>query len=389
MFAQIILAILAGVISGTFTGLTPGIHVNLIATILISLNLNIDSNLKSAFILSLAITHTFLDSIPSIFLGAPDDSTFLTALPGHKMLLEGNGKKAVELTIIGSFFSLITAIILAPILIPSFKFLNEILKGKIVYILIILIGFIIFKDSNRFKSLTIFIASGILGLIVLKIPIQNTLLPLLSGFFGISGLILSLNDKTNIPKQNEIDAKIELKPSIIATIVAAVAAFLPGFGSSHSAIFGQYFIKESNNEKFLILTGGINTANMAISIITLYTINKARNGAVLAITKFIPNLEMTNFLLLLIAALITGSIAVFLGFLLTNIFAKIIVKVNYKKLVISIIALITILVLIFTGFVGIIILISSTTLGLTTITKNISRNNMLGCLIIPTISYLL
>ena len=109
----LITALLLGVSAGTFTGLSPGIHINLVAAILLSL---IPSSLflqsipvlaLAIFIASMSITHTFIDFIPSIFLGAPDEDTFLSILPGHQLLQEGKGYEAAILTLYGSLTALI------------------------------------------------------------------------------------------------------------------------------------------------------------------------------------------------------------------------------------------------------------------------------------------
>ena len=82
MILALLVALLLGCLIGTFTGLTPGIHVNLIGVILLSLPLTKISPIYSLiFLVSMSITHTFLDFIPSIFLGAPDEDTSLSILP--------------------------------------------------------------------------------------------------------------------------------------------------------------------------------------------------------------------------------------------------------------------------------------------------------------------
>ena len=50
----------------------------------------------------MAITHTFIDFIPSIFLGAPDEDSVLSILPGHKLLLKGYAYTGIILTLYGS-----------------------------------------------------------------------------------------------------------------------------------------------------------------------------------------------------------------------------------------------------------------------------------------------
>ena len=124
MFLEILFAIALGVASGIFTGLIPGIHINLIAVFLISIApiiLTITTPITLiVFIIAMAITHTFLDSIPGIYLGAPDEAMALSVLPGHKLLLKGQGHKAVTLTVIGSLSALLIAFLCAPLFIKIF-----------------------------------------------------------------------------------------------------------------------------------------------------------------------------------------------------------------------------------------------------------------------------
>ena len=88
---QIIIGIIVGVGLGIFTGLSPGIHVNLISVLMFSVSAYllkiVDPLILGIVIVSMAITHTFLDIIPSIFLGVPDDEEAIAALPSHRMLL--------------------------------------------------------------------------------------------------------------------------------------------------------------------------------------------------------------------------------------------------------------------------------------------------------------
>ena len=149
IFLNIILALVLGIFSGVVTGLIPGIHVNLISVILLSFSallLTITSPvILAVFIISLAITHTFLDSIPSIYLGAPDEAQALNVLPGHRLLNKGEGHNAIVYTVIGSLGCLILGIILFPIFIISMDKIFPLVKGSIGYILIVIMFLMIIK----------------------------------------------------------------------------------------------------------------------------------------------------------------------------------------------------------------------------------------------------
>ncbi len=398
MFEQLLICLILGILFGIITGLTPGIHVNLVALLVFSAAghlFGIFSPLGiGVFIISLAITHSFLDSIPSIYLGAPDEAQALNVLPGHRLLIKGMGHAAITYTVIGSLSCLILALILFPGFIFSMKIIYPIVKDYIGYILIVIITYMILKDKGkRFFSFTIFLMSGTLGLIVLNIPnLKQPLFPLLSGLFGFSILIVSLLQKSKIPKQNT-KAKLTLskknlaKATTAATGVGFIAAFLPGFSSSQAAIVATNIIGDIGDEGFLTLVGGINTANMLISIATAYILNKSRNGAILVVNQLLDGINFQSMLIFLAVALITGAIATILALNISKIFCKYIVKVNYNALIISILIFIALLSIIFDSWVGLLILIISTFVGITASELGIGKNHLMGCLILPVILF--
>lgn len=396
MFIEIIIAILLGTSIGIITGLIPGIHINLVSLLVLTFSPILISNFPpiiiAIFIISMAITHTFLDSIPGVYLGAPDEAMALAALPGHRMLLKGYGHHAVLLTIIGSFISLIICLSLAPVFLQLVKIIYPIIKTYIGYILIVIMAYLILKDKKRKFNFIAFMISGILGLIVLNIPnTENVLFPLLSGLFGFSILITSLRGNNRIPDQKEDNLNIEsselIKASLGATSVGFMASFLPGFGSSQAAIIATQFLKDIGDKGFLMLIGGINTVNMALSLITLYVLEKSRNGAVIVISKIISPISFQNLLLLFTSSLIAGCIAVWLAVHLSKLFSKLIQKVNYQFLIITILLFTAALVFYFDGFLGILILMTSTAVGLFTGELNVGKNHLMGCLILPVILY--
>lgn len=126
---SILLFAIAGSLIGCVTGLVPGLHVNTIALLFLSVTSSFfpflssfGSNpylILSSLIVAASLSHTFLNIIPSTFIGAPEEDTALVLLPAHAMLLEGNGYKAISLSAIGSLGAVLFSFL---ILIP-FRFL--------------------------------------------------------------------------------------------------------------------------------------------------------------------------------------------------------------------------------------------------------------------------
>lgn len=402
MFAAIIAALLIGILFGTFTGLTPGIHVNLISIILLSMTtylLGITTPLVLAvFIISMSITHTFLDSIPSIFLGAPDADTALAVLPGHKLLLEGKGYEAVKLTVIGSLLCLIATIIIIPFLIPIAPFLYATVKPVMGWILLAVVLFMILKEKTlkkKFWAFAVFSISGILGLLVLNMnSLEQPLFPLLSGLFGLSILITSLNTKTTLPEQIisetiEVPKKKITKAVSAGTFAGTLTGLFPGLGAAQAAIIGTQLTGNIGSNAFMILVGGVNTVNFLFSLVTLYTLQKARNGAVIAVMEIVKSINMNELLIFIAVALIVGGIASILALKITKIFAKIINKINYQKLILAVIALIVILVFIFSKPLGLLVLLISTAAGIIPSAVGVGKNHAMGCLLLPVMLFFL
>jgi len=400
MFLEFLIAALLGILAGIFTGLTPGIHINLVSLLVVSSSAYLLDfvSLQSlgVFIISMAIAHTFLDVLPAIFLGAPNEATALGVLPGHKLLLQGMGYEAVKLTITGSLFSLILAIFLFPALVIIFPLIYDDIRPYIGFILIAVVIYMILIEKGidkKFWAFVVFLISGILGMLTLTMPnLEQPLFPLLSGLFGLSMLIVSLSQKVEIPKQRITENIVLSKPESIKSIFAgtfsgSIVSFFPGMGPAQAAVIGSNIFGSLGTYSFLILVGSIGTVDMVISLVTFYTLDRARNGAIFAIRELLTSIDFSTLILFIATALLAGGIATFLALYLTRIFAKLIEKVNYSILCISVILLVAALVFYFSSWLGLLILITSTSIGLIPNIIDVKRSHSMGCLILPVILF--
>jgi len=400
MFLEILAAVFIGILFGIFTGLIPGIHINLVSLLLLSISayfLGFTSPLVlGVFIIAMSVTHTFLDTIPSIFLGAPDADTALSVLPGHRLLLKGMGYEAVKLTIIGSLLCLILTIIIIPFMIPFVPMAYNFIKPYIGWILLAVSVFMILKENGlnkRFWGFYVFMISGILGLIVLNWPnLKQPLFPMLSGLFGLSVLIISLFQNVEIPKQRitemiKVPKSKSIKAILGATFSGSLTGMFPGLGAAQAAILSMQLVGELGMYAFLILIGGINTVNFVFSLVTLYTLQKARNGAVVAVLEIVKSISLNELIIFMGSALLAGGIATFLALKITRLFSRFITKINYRKLVLGVISFIVILVFYFSSWSGLFILIVSTAIGIIPASMGVKRSLAMGCLMLPVILF--
>jgi len=390
MIIELTVALIVGIFAGTFTGLAPGIHINLIGAMLVAFSASllapIDSTYLVVFIVSMSITHSFVDFIPSIFLGCPNDDTSLSVLPGHEMLKKGRGHAAVLLTAYGCLTATILTILISYPLIITVKKIYPLIQTSIPYILITVSIIMIFSEKRKISSMTVYFITGILGLIILNLDrLEEPLLPLLSGLFGASSLIISIKNKIHIPKQTlEIERPELTKPIIASLIASPLCGFLPGLGSGQAAILGNV-ISRADRRGFLVLQGATSTLVMAFSFLSLYAISKTRTGSAAAIKDLIGQPSPQILIIILASVLISGVISFFITKKLSALFSQNINKINYSKLSIATTILLTIVVIIFSGPLGFLTFTISTFTGIYCIQTGVKRTNMMACLLLPTI----
>jgi TctA family transporter len=106
----------------------------------------------AVLIIGCLVTHTFLDIIPSVFLGATEADTALSVLPGHKLMLAGRGYKAIKCSALGSFGSVLVALLAlfpARLLMGSPVYAYEKLWPFIPFILMIIVTLLILNEQGE------------------------------------------------------------------------------------------------------------------------------------------------------------------------------------------------------------------------------------------------
>jgi len=385
---------------GIITGLTPGIHVNTVAIIGLSIfpRLSISPIEFAVIMVGMAVTHTFLDFIPSIFLGVPEEETALSVLPTHQLLIQGRAIEAVKLTAYGSLFGLFFALIF---LLPALFLIPVIYKNLhpfILYILIICIIILILREREFrkiFYASIVFLLSGILGIFMFKQRILSTtevLFPVFVGIFGLSNILFSLKSKSAeiVPQEDFITIRMDrdlLSSTFIGSIGGLIVGILPAMSPSQVGVI-MYEIMGTNIRNFILSVSAINTSDAIYSFISLYTINNPRSGVATIIGK-IMSINLNTLLLLVGVTSFIAFIATFLHIKIGRIAMRFVKRINYRFLSFLSLMFVLVLVLYFTGLFGLYMAILSTVIGTIPILSSISRTHCMGVLIVPTILYFL
>ena len=395
---EILLGTLIGVLLGTLSGIIPGVHANTLAGVLLSLQVALLSFfgplVLAGALFAALITHTFVDSIPSTFLGIPDADTSLAVLPAHALCVEGNGEEAVRIAALGSACAMVIAVPLSVICFFLLPALQPYFDWWIGILLIATMGYMIVTSECPGWALALVCVSGILGIFSLRYAFLSwhtlagssaILMPLLTGLFGISVLITA--SQGTMPEQHFRGIRMEdrtiMKYSALGTVAGVAVGWLPGLSTaSANSVLASFIGYEKNRRTYILATSAANTSNAFIGLAALFALSRMRNGVMVAISELpLPTMsELT----------VIGVLAACAAYGITVVLSRSASRFNGidgRMLNHAVIAFIVILCIILTGPFGVVILILATALGLVPQLVNVPRVFCMGAIIVPVILY--
>jgi putative membrane protein len=383
-----------GILFGTISGIVPGVHANTLAGILLSIQaallVVIGPVALACTLFAALITHTFVDAIPSTFLGVPDADTSLAVLPAHALCLEGNGEEAVRIAALGSACAMVIAVplsLLCFFLLPAFQ---PYFDWWIGIMLVAAVGYMIIVCEAPGWGLAVFVASGILGIFALRYAFLGwhtlaggsaILMPLLSGLFGISVLMTSL--RGTVPAQRFRGIRMEnsdvVKSSLLGTLAGVAVGWLPGLSTaSANGILASIIDYGKDRRSYILATNAANTANAFIGLAAFFALSRMRNGVMAALSELTAP-SMGD----LMAAGVLAACAAYLITICGSRQASRFSAIDSILLNRAVIAFVVILSLILTGPFGLFVIVLATAIGLVPHFINLPRVYCMGAVMVP------
>lgn len=157
-----------GALLGAACALAPGFHSNALALVLLSLFAPISAALSpltcylgpgispallfATLLVAAATAHSFVDFVPSIFLGVPDEDTVLSVLPAHRLLKSGKGLEAIQHAAAGSLCGALIAILVAvplQILLRPPSPVAAVLDSAVPYVLVCVLFLLVLTERGH------------------------------------------------------------------------------------------------------------------------------------------------------------------------------------------------------------------------------------------------
>ncbi|MBI4177191.1 MAG: tripartite tricarboxylate transporter permease [Candidatus Aenigmarchaeota archaeon] len=396
---DILLLSLAGCVIGLFTGMIPGLHTNTLAVLIIPIYsyFGISPLGASVMISSIMASHIFSSFIPAALLGAPDEDTALSVLPAHKLLMSGRGLEAIFLMVAGASLALLLSVPILFLSMKAFGSFYELTRPFVHYVLIAIVSLMVLGEGTKekiFYAALVFLMSGLLGLFVLDARVlapQDALLPVLSGLFGVSTLLTSLEKKAAIPRQKHsapgINGKEMMKFALVGTLGGLMVGLMPGIGASQAVALTQQAFAISSAESFLVMLGSVNAADSLFSMSALYTVGNPRSGASVAVERLMGEIGINELTIIVGSILLSSGVAAFLSLKISKRALGFMQKINYSMVSRFVIVFISFMVFSFSGLTGLLVLSTATSIGILCERFGVKRMHCMGCLLLPTILF--
>jgi len=387
--------VLGGVALGTCSGLVPGLHANNVALLLAAVAADVPGppRLVGAAVLAAGVVHTFLDVVPALALGVPDPAMAATALPGHRLVLEGRGREAVRLSALGSGLAVLFAVPLAIPVTRGMVAVYPVLRAHLPLALGLLALLLVLTEHGRVAMVgaaVAFALAAMLGWATLDLAptaplsVGGMLAPLFAGLFGAPVLVESMGGG-GVPPQDDATVTLPGRAvgglGFVGTLSGAVVGYVPGVSAAVAATVSLLAVPGRHGARgFLVATSGVNTANTVFALFALVALGSPRTGVLVAFERSGAPTDLP----LLLPAVALAAVAGFcLVLLVGDRYLDLVGRLDNTRLAAGVLCLLAVVSLLFAGAVGVIVFAVASLVGLVPARFGARRVHLMGVLIGP------
>lgn len=370
---------LAGIVLGLISGFIPGIHSNTIIAVIGSLGFV--SNDFASLAIGLFPAHMVAAFIPSIFFGIPEQGAVIAVLPGQRLVLEGKGLVALKSVLAGCVFAALLCVVLFQPSLGIYKLVYYAIKDHLKWIILAIVGVLVFRSKSPGFSVLILLLSGGLGVYSLNSNMVDPFLPMFSGMFAM-GAILNYSAR-KVPKQEDrpVDRGI-LKYAGFGVLLGMFADLLPGIGSPSQVATFATIAMPIRTLGFLVTISSIAVSEGLFSLATTASIGKSRMGATAALADTVD--VAGNLTGLLVLALVSITAVVLIIYLLRKHISRL-ANIDFSKANIILAIYLLLICAVINGALGVVVFGLASGLGWVTVRMGVERTNLMGAVIVPTL----
>jgi putative membrane protein len=434
-----LLCAVAGALLASVLSLVPALHIYNVAGFVILATASWGPLLPpehlAMFMLGLLTSYAMVNTIPSIFLSAPDDSTVFVVLPGQKYLMQRRGYEAAVLTGLGGLGGIAVLALLTPVAPRLFPALRAILQQHVHWIVWTVVAYMLIsewpKGSDRapagwrrwwdgWRSLTAglvtFLLSGLLGFVLMYrsiLPVNcayQNLLPAFVGLFAVPWVLQNMLARVELPSQfiaRDVEATpwLFLRGTFAGALGGLLAAFFPLVTGGIGGFIAGHATAQRDERLFIISQGASKVVYYVGGFLLFFVpgLHLTRGGmAWMVSTMWEPHTPHAYYLAVA-AVVLSGVLSFFLLVLLARATTRLVERVHYHTISLGTLALLLVVVAavpalaewaasgvaadaLQAGLRGLLVCAVATGIGLIPVLWGSRRMNCMGVLLLPVAS---
>jgi len=410
---------LVGTLVASLLACVPALHIYNVAGLILLWMARVEGVIApdalAMLFLGLIIGFAVVNTIPSLFFGAPDESAVWIVLPGQKYLMQGRGFEAAVLTGVGSLGGIFVLVALAPFTAQILSPIRQVIQPHLHWLLGLVVVYMLMsewpKGSGRgatwparlwdgWKSLTAglvtFALSGLLGLILTYrplLPIElafQSLMPAFVGLFAVPWVLQNILSRAGIPKQH-LARSVDVTPGLIARGVGAgalgglLAAFFPVVTGGIGGFIAGHATAQRDDRLFVISQGASKVVYYVGALLFFFApgLHLTRGGMAWMLTPRYTPYTPHEYWLAVAATALCGALAFVLLLWLSRAALALIGRVDYHLISWATLVVLIALVAAVTGWAGLLIMLAATGIGLIPVLFHSRRMNCMGVLLVP------
>lgn len=417
----VVLYTLLGTAVSSLVSLMPALHIYNVAGIIIILTMGtgtsalIPMEYVPIFMMAMVVGWAILNTIPALFLGAPDESAIFVVLPGQKYMMQGRGYEAAALTGLGALAGIVAMAVATPVFFKALPKLRQLTRPHNFWIMGLIISYMLLsewpKGSGRQKTgwgrfidgwknlaagLLTFLLSGILGFIVLNKPLvpiryafQN-IMPVFVGLFAIPWVIGNIFSRTEIPPQY-VCRSADLPPGIWSRggfagfLGGMIAAFLPVVTGGIGGFIAGHVTAQRDDRLFIVSQGASKSVYYIGGFLMAFIpgLSRTRGGMAWMLRPFYQPHTYDDYWRIMGVIMLSGGVSFFLLLAYSRLMIRIINRVNYRALSVLMFFLLLAVTYAIGGPWGLALATVATAIGLIPVYFHSRRMNCMGVLLLP------
>ena len=419
MPVSLLLWTLVGVAVASVLALIPALHIYNVAGVVLLLvdagALSLAPQPMAFLFLGMVVGYAMVNTLPSIFLSAPDESMVFVVLPGQAYMRRQRGYEAVVLAGLGGLGGLVVLAALTPVASRWLPVLREILQPHLGWILWTVIAYMLLsewpKGSARapagwrrwwdgWRSLTAglvtFLLSGVLGMILMyRSPVAvdvayQSFLPAFVGLFAVPWVVINLLGQVELPPQHisrDVDAPLSviLRGTAAGAIGGLFAAFFPVVTGGMGGMLAGHATAQRDPRSFIVAQGAAKLVYYVGGLLFFFVpgLHMTRGGMAWMISTRYTSYTPSDYVLAVGAVLLGGGVAFLLSLVLARVMVGLTAHLSTRLISWVTLGVLVIVVAGITGWPGLAICAVASGIGLIPVLWGSRRMNAMGVLLLP------